>query len=52
MTKFITFLLALSLSTFAFAGHCNSGHGDKKAEKKHDSHTEHDHAHESKSEEA
>lgn len=52
MTKFITFLLTLSLSAFTFAGHCNSGHSDKKADKKHDAHSEHNHSHESKTEEA
>ena len=55
MTKFITLILILSLSNFSFAGHCNSGHDNKKAEKKDEMHSDHnhshDHSHESKTEE-
>jgi hypothetical protein len=56
MIKLITLFLTLSLSTYSFGGHCNSGHSDKKAEKKDETHSDHshshDHSHKSKSEEA
>lgn len=55
MIKYFTLLLTLSLSTYSFAGHCNSGHSDRQSEKKDEMHSDHNHSHdhsnESKTEE-